>query len=481
MSQINLIFSDVFSKVLPEFPDYVIYEDGKIYSMLTKKYISFHERGEMMYIRLIKIVDGERKRISIAQHQILALAFIPNPEILPVIRHKDGNGLNNDLDNLEWSTRKEIIQKKYDEGLANKGTRPVVQYSLDKKIIKRFESIKEAAEEMNCSPGFIGNVCSGRKKSANGFVWRYETEKDPFEVEEGEEWKNIPNHKGYKVSSKGRVYSIKTARYLNQIIRKDNYVQITLDDSKYFLHRLVAKTFYGPPPENLLVPVVDHKDGDTRNNTLENLEWVEFDENISRAHKTGLNSTSRPVLKYSLGGVQLKRYKSAAEASRDVKVTHASVMGACRKKEHVNTIAGFIWRFESEPLSLNELQNVKQAKTEVVQYTLEGKKIKDFLSIKEASEETKTERTSISHACRGKIKAAGGFVWRYKRDPPPTEKVRSGGKRGVDQLTLQCEHIKTWNSIMEASKELKISDSHISSVCRGKRNTTGGFKWKYID
>ena len=61
--------------------------------------------------------NGIRKSYSV--HQLVAKAFIPNPKNKNTINHKDGNKLNNCVNNLEWATEKENQQHKWNNGLAN--------------------------------------------------------------------------------------------------------------------------------------------------------------------------------------------------------------------------------------------------------------------------------------------------------------------------------------------------------------------------
>ena len=54
-------------------------------------------------------------------------------------------------------------------------------------------------------------------------------------------------------------------------------------------------------------------------------------------------------------------------------------------------------------------------------------------------------------------------------------------KRKVMQLSIDGKELKTFNSIKEAAKHIGRKDgTKISAVARGKRKSTGGFKWKYI-
>lgn len=70
---------------------------------------------------------------------------------------------------------------------------------------------------------------------------------------------------------------------------KDGYKRVVLQCNGIrrmpFVHRLVAKAFIDNP-KNL--PTVNHKDGNKTNNTVDNLEWMSFSDNVKHSHATGL-------------------------------------------------------------------------------------------------------------------------------------------------------------------------------------------------
>jgi hypothetical protein len=148
-----------------------------------------------------------------------------------------------------------------------------------------------------------------------------------------EVWKDIDFMKGfeglYQVSNLGRVKSLgRIIYYPNSCFNKTNegvyrpekilkqktkrYAGVTLSNyrNKIYpnIHRLVALA-YIPNPHNK--PCVNHIDGNKLNNCVDNLEWVDWDENIKHAWKTGL---AKPIY-----GKQNNSYKHGKYSKKVVK------------------------------------------------------------------------------------------------------------------------------------------------------------------
>ena len=82
---------------------YRIDDHGNVYSIKSNKQISYFISNNG-YKRVTLFKNGKSKNISI--HRLVAIAFIPNPNDLPQVNHKDENKLNNNVDNLEWCSSK---------------------------------------------------------------------------------------------------------------------------------------------------------------------------------------------------------------------------------------------------------------------------------------------------------------------------------------------------------------------------------------
>lgn len=110
---------------------------------------------------------------TFALHRLVALTFLENPENKEQVNHKDGNKLNNSLQNLDWCTNKENQIHKFQNGLGNNHTRKIGQYDLNDILVKEYESIISASKEVKISKSSIQGVLIKYRKTAAGFIWKY--------------------------------------------------------------------------------------------------------------------------------------------------------------------------------------------------------------------------------------------------------------------------------------------------------------------
>lgn len=90
-----------------------------------------------------------------------------------IIDHKDGDKLNNAIDNLRLLTLAENANAALYETKTNSSAKPVAQYNLDGQFIKNFPSVRSAAKELNLDSSTISKVCRGQNKTHGGFIFKY--------------------------------------------------------------------------------------------------------------------------------------------------------------------------------------------------------------------------------------------------------------------------------------------------------------------
>lgn len=142
---------------------YAITSCGKVWSYVTQKFLATYFANGYEYTTL---KDNTHIKIS----REVAKAYIPNPNNLPQVNHKDEVKSHNYVNNLEWSdsmynanygTRNERIKKAHSKKI------------YCKELDRTFNSQKEAAEELGLDQGNISRVCRGKANTTGGFHFEF--------------------------------------------------------------------------------------------------------------------------------------------------------------------------------------------------------------------------------------------------------------------------------------------------------------------
>lgn len=127
------------------------------------------------YLCVCLQTKGVRKHFLV--HRLIALTFIPNPQCLDTVNHKDENKDNNYVDNLEWQT---LYQNNRhgtrDDRMRKSLSKPVLQYTLSGVFMKEFESLAAVKRELGFNASSVNKAARGIYKSSNGYIWKYKTE-----------------------------------------------------------------------------------------------------------------------------------------------------------------------------------------------------------------------------------------------------------------------------------------------------------------
>lgn len=158
---------------------------GNIKSVSRDSLLSSH-RINRGYLSVSLYRNGVGKRHLI--HRLVAQSFIPNPNNLPYINHKDENPLNNRVDNLEWcdqtynvnygSAQERLSLAKIGKGRGMK----ILQYSMSNTLIKSYNSASQIQRELGFNTTPILNCCRGgyyrnskwvSVSQSYGFIWKF--------------------------------------------------------------------------------------------------------------------------------------------------------------------------------------------------------------------------------------------------------------------------------------------------------------------
>ena len=163
-------------------PNYEITKTGIVRNKTTKHILATHPVNG--YLRIELHENGNRH--NYADHRLVAMQFIPNPENKAEVNHKDFNRSNNNVENLEWVTRQENVDHKikgrgntlYQTMVKNalnaveSNKKPVLQYDLQNNFLAEHCSMSEAERKTGVNRKSIRFCVRGERKSAGGFLWK---------------------------------------------------------------------------------------------------------------------------------------------------------------------------------------------------------------------------------------------------------------------------------------------------------------------
>lgn len=134
--------------------------------------------------------------------------------------------------------------------------------------------------------------------------------------------------------------------------------------------------------------------------------------------------------------------------------------------------------------SRNNSKGVNFQAVPVCQYTLDGKFVREYVSMAQAAEAVGAEQCSISMAARGKQRSCRGFIWKRKDDTTPVIPCTitiSRYPQPVGQFDLTGKLIERFDSISKAAESIGVSKNAMKKSLDNTDKILEGYFWKSLD
>lgn len=154
--------------------------NGRNY-LIKEKLLSLHpDKDGYMLVNLNNLSKSYPYKV----HRLVCEAFIANPENKPCVDHINTIKDDNRVENLRWCTHKENCnnpishQKLVDASIPryskdNPNAKAVIQFTTSGKVVRKWDTMKDAADNLGINYTNISKCCRGIRKQFNGSVWKY--------------------------------------------------------------------------------------------------------------------------------------------------------------------------------------------------------------------------------------------------------------------------------------------------------------------
>lgn len=153
---------------------YIVDKNGHkrfVKERFLKPYERDYKKGNMQNRRYVALSKNGKNKNALL-YRLMAEAFIPNPNNLPTVNHKDGNPLNDVLENLEWMSNEDNIKHAFNNGLM-KFMRPVIKIDPDTlEELEEYPSETAACRAHGMRDDKIRRAIKRNGTSA-GYKWKY--------------------------------------------------------------------------------------------------------------------------------------------------------------------------------------------------------------------------------------------------------------------------------------------------------------------
>ena len=161
-------------RVIPDFPKYSISEFGEIKSSYRNCKILKPKYDKDGYAGVA--LSKDKKVYHLRVHRLVAITFLPNPDCLPVVNHKDLNVKNNHYSNLEWCTAYHNTLHYYANALGRRTLASLTKEEMLSLVdeYKSGKSQKELRDKYNldCRADAISEIVTGRRFSKTTGITR---------------------------------------------------------------------------------------------------------------------------------------------------------------------------------------------------------------------------------------------------------------------------------------------------------------------